>query len=69
MATICISIENDFASKAFDRALREASAVARDMIEVRTSLHENTLVKNVHTDCPQALFVVRKALRNMVSNA
>lgn len=68
MASICITIDDDKAALGFDRMLREASLVAGDMIEVRTSFQKGVLTKTVRTECPWAFSVVRSALSGSAVN-
>lgn len=68
MASICITIDDDKAAQVFDRMLREASLVAGDMIEVRSSFQKGALVKTVRTECPSAFSVVRSALAGSAVN-
>ena len=61
MASVCISIKDQAVAAAFDTALYEASVVARDMIQVRTTIRNGVIVKTLRTDCPYALAVIRSA--------
>lgn len=59
MASVCISIENNTAMTQFHRALNQAGSVASEMIEVKTQIGENGIVKIVKTECPWAIAVFR----------
>ena len=59
MASVCISIENDIALTQFHRALNQAGSVASEMIEVRTQICDDGIVKVVRTECPWAIAVFR----------
>ena len=61
MATICTTIDDDKAAQDFDRVLNEASLVAVDMIEVRTSICEGVIIKTVSHGMP--LGFLRHSLR------
>ena len=68
MASICITIDDDKAAQVFDRMLREASLVAGDMIQVRSSFQNGALTKTVHTECPWAFSVVRSGVAKRAVN-
>lgn len=59
MASVCISIENNIAMTQFHRALNQAGSVASEMIEVKTQVCGEGIVKIVRTECPWAIAVFR----------
>ena len=57
MANVFISIADETALCRFHRALTQAATVGSNMIRVSTKIHDDTVLKVVHTDCPWAIAV------------
>ncbi len=59
MASVYLSIQTDTVLNRFHRAMAQASAIASDMIQVKTEITDGTMVKVIRTECPWAIAVFR----------
>ena len=59
MASVYISIETDTVLNRFHRAMTQACSIASDMIEVKTAITDDAVIKIIRTECPWAIAIFR----------